>query len=142
MQDSQFQVFLILGFIFFRTFFPGILFPMTLLATHILFQENSPRNPKHRTLFPVTFFSKDLRKFGLFSKVLISWVFFQKLFSRDFLTQIRKCEKLLCVEKNGSLIRSSCYVKFFYLKKKVFEFPFHSICLDFYFINLRAFKTL
>ena len=34
-------------------------------------------------------FSNDLRKFGLFSKFFISRFFFQKLFSRDFLTKIQ-----------------------------------------------------
>ena len=41
------------------------------------FRKKSLRNPKHRTLFPVTFFPKFLFP-----------GFFQKLFSRDFLTQI------------------------------------------------------
>ena len=50
------------------------------------FRKKSPRNPKHRTLFPVTFFPRTWENLDFFSKVFISRFFFQKLFSRDFLT--------------------------------------------------------
>ena len=62
-------------------FIPGILFPETLLAApHAILGKKVPRNPKQRTLFPVTFFQGFYKIQTLFLKVFISW-FFQKLFS-------------------------------------------------------------
>ena len=75
MHDSQFQVFLFLGFIFFRTYFPE-----TLLAAPILFQEKKSQESKTPDFISSDIFSKDLIKFRLFSKVFISGFFFQKLF--------------------------------------------------------------
>ena len=69
--------------LFFSGLFFEILFPETLLpigSPHTILGKKSPRNPKHRTLFPLTFFSKDLIKFGLFFQSFYFQVFFQKLF--------------------------------------------------------------
>ena len=96
MHDSQFQVFLFLGFIFFWTFFPEILFPETLLAAPILPQEKKSRESKTQDFISSDFFSKDLRKFGLFSKVFISRFFSRNFFSRDFLTQILCIQFIYC----------------------------------------------
>ena len=76
MHDSQWKkvlVFLFLGFIFFRTFFLRLYW-----QSPYYFRKKSPRNPKHRTLFPVTFFPRTWENSEFFSKVFIS--FFQKLF--------------------------------------------------------------
>ena len=43
------------------------------------FREKSPRNPKHRTVFPVTLFPRTWEHSDFFSKVFISRCFFQKL---------------------------------------------------------------
>ena len=56
MHDSQWKkvlVFLFLGFIFFRTFFYW-----DLISWDFIGRKKSPRNPKHRILFPVTFFAR------------------------------------------------------------------------------------
>ena len=65
-----------------------ILFPETLLAVPILFQEKSTGNSKLRTLFPVTFCSRTSENWDFFIKVFISMFFFRKFFYCDFLTQI------------------------------------------------------
>ena len=79
-------------------FIPGILFPKTLLAApHAILGKKVPRNPKQRTLFPVTFFQGFYKIQTLFLKVFIFWFFPETLFPWDFLTQIQ-CPKLQNVQ--------------------------------------------
>ena len=63
--------------LFSRVFFSSDIFSLGLYSCdliswdfivrpHTILGKKIPRNPKHRTLFPMTFFSKNLRNFRLF----------------------------------------------------------------------------
>ena len=65
---------------FLQDFFIGILFPETLLpmgSPHTILGKKSPRNPKHRTLFPVTYFPKFIFP-GFFPETFVPGTFFHR----------------------------------------------------------------
>ena len=66
-----------LGFSFPRIYFLLDLFPETLLA---ILGKKSPRNPKHRTLFPVTFFPRTWENSDFFLKFLFPGFFPETFF--------------------------------------------------------------
>ena len=70
---------------FFLVFFSSDIFFAGLYFLRLFWQPRNPRNPKHRTLFPMTFFPKTS---DFFFKSFNFQVFFRKLFSGDFLTKI------------------------------------------------------
>ena len=84
---SFFQVFLFLGFILFRTFFPEILFPETLMAwPPYYFRKKVPGIQNTGLYFQWHLFQglKKIRTF--FPKFLFPGFFSRNFFSRDFLT--------------------------------------------------------
>ena len=72
-----------LGFSFPRIYFLLDLFPETLLA-HSILGKKSPRNPKHRTLFPVTFFPRTWENSDFFLKFLFPGFFQETFFPGTF----------------------------------------------------------
>jgi len=66
-----------LAFSFPRIYFLLDLFPETLLA---ILGKKSPRNPKHRTLFPVTFFPRTWENSDFFLKFLFPGFFPETFF--------------------------------------------------------------
>ena len=109
--------FTILGFSFPRIYFLqdlfiGILFPETLLpigSPHTILGKKSPRNPKHRTLFPLTFFSKDLIKFGLFFQSFYFQVFFRNFFPGTFLRWFRRSRTIFKQSLNSHVYWDTLY---------------------------------
>ena len=88
------------GYIFFRTLFPVILFPDTLLASPILFLgKKSPRNQKLRTLFPVTFCPRTSEDWDFLAKFLFpgyfSETFFPVTFLHRFIKSMQKNEQII-----------------------------------------------
>ena len=54
------------------------------------FRKKSPRNPKHRTLFPVTFFSRTWENSDFFLKFLFPGFFIRNFFPRTFLHRFKQ----------------------------------------------------
>ena len=80
------MVFFFFGYIFFRTLFPLILIPETLLAApnpHTILGEKIPEI-QTQDFISSDIFSKDFRKLGLFYQSFYFPVFFQKLFPPGF----------------------------------------------------------
>ena len=74
------------------------MFIMTKCPGHAILGKKVPRNPKQRTLFPVTFF-QGFDKIQTFSKFLFPGFFPQKLFSSglsytDSMVKTTKCSRL------------------------------------------------
>ena len=68
------------GFIFFRTFLLRSYFLRLYSQPPYYFRKKSPRNPKHRTLFPLTCFPRTWENSDFFQRFLFPGFFFQKLF--------------------------------------------------------------
>ena len=91
-----FQVFLFLGFIFFRTFIPENL----LTAPHTILGKKRPRNLKHRTLIPMTFFPRTSENSNFFPEFLFpgffSWNFFPRTSLHRFIQNIARFREAVC----------------------------------------------